>query len=338
MNQRRIQKIILPILTLLVGFGIGWAVHTSSVTISQVTQVRDNFSGYKFTAPLLYIRVPQDVSVPQYKELKDTVTSYIAQKKNDGDITRTSVYFRDLSSNMWFGIGENEEYAPASLLKVGIMDAFLKLAESDPGLLLSKITMKPEAQDMNGGYQYYPPKNPLQTGETYGTQELLSRMIIESDNNAARAFKAFIGDNALLKTYSDLNVINASSSSSPSQVTATPLTYSRIFRIMYNGTYLSHTLSEEALELLSKTDFIQGIVHGVPAGTIVSHKFGETTLASMGKTFHQLHDCGIVYYPEHPYLLCVMTESTQDFPVLEKVIQDISATAWVDVAKLYPQK
>jgi hypothetical protein len=52
---------------------------------------------------------------------------------------------------------------------------------------------------------------------------------------------------------------------------------------------------------------------------IVAHKFGERI---MGDSF-QLHDCGIVYYPDNPYLLCVMTKG-HDFYKQQTAIQIIS--------------
>jgi hypothetical protein len=53
----------------------------------------------------------------------------------------------------------------------------------------------------------------------------------------------------------------------------------------------------------------------------VAHKFGERTGFAGG--VKQLHDCGIVYYPKNPYLLCIMTRGT-DFTKLESTIAAVS--------------
>jgi hypothetical protein len=62
-------------------------------------------------------------------------------------------------------------------------------------------------------------------------------------------------------------------------------------------------------------------VAGVPSGTVVAHKFGERVLPS--KNVKQLHDCGIVYYPQFPYVLCVMTRGN-DFVTLQQAIKGVS--------------
>jgi len=84
------------------------------------------------------------------------------------------------------------------------------------------------------------------------------------------------------------------------------------------------------LEFLSQVEFKEGIVAGVPRDVVVSHKFGERGTADSNTL--QLHDCGIVYYPSNPYLLCVMTRGS-DFEKLKEVIKTISATIYREIKK-----
>ena len=76
--------------------------------------------------------------------------------------------------------------------------------------------------------------------------------------------------------------------------------------------------SEKALDILSKTTFNDGLVAGVDKGITVSHKFGEY----VGQQI-ELHDCGIIYYPENPYFLCIMTRG-DNLDNLKDVIKNIS--------------
>ena len=58
----------------------------------------------------------------------------------------------------------------------------------------------------------------------------------------------------------------------------------------------------------------------------VAHKFGERELPNAD----QLHDCGIVYVPKHPYLLCVMTRG-DSLTNLTTVIAGLSEVVYNDV-------
>ena len=51
----------------------------------------------------------------------------------------------------------------------------------------------------------------------------------------------------------------------------------------------------------------------------------------------QLHDCGIVYYPKHPYLLCVMTRG-DSFEYLDDTIRDISHLVYQEVNEHYQEQ
>jgi len=65
----------------------------------------------------------------------------------------------------------------------------------------------------------------------------------------------------------------------------------------------------------------------VPKEVRVAHKFGELGLPNGEK---QLHDCGIIYYPGNPYLLCVMSKG-KDSQKLSGIIQTISSMVYKEV-------
>lgn len=145
---------------------------------------------------------------------------------------------------------------------------------------------------------------------------------------ANSALIQLIGEDKVFKVYDDLKLHRPSEDKEGYTVQE----YSYLFRVLYNGTYLSKELSERVLELLSKTKFANGIVAGVPSGTVVSHKFGIKTLSD---DVRELHDCGIVYYPENPYFVCVMTRG-YNFDDLSSILKTISEKIWNNV-HLIPQ-
>ena len=155
-------------------------------------------------------------------------------------------------------------------------------------------------------------------------------MIAESDNNAARVLSVHAPNNYLADVYGDFGLPVVTNED---ENIISPKMYMRLFRILYNASYLGRGRSQQALELMTQTSFTDGIVAGVPQGTSVSHKFGEREIfVGSGKTptLTQLHDCGIVYYPRFPYGICIMTEGG-DLQKLKLVIAHVSQTIYEEV-------
>ena len=53
-----------------------------------------------------------------------------------------AVYFRDLHDGPWFGINEDKEFDPASMMKVPVMIAWLKRAETNPIVLNETVDLQ----------------------------------------------------------------------------------------------------------------------------------------------------------------------------------------------------
>jgi beta-lactamase class A len=315
-------------------FALGWygrhwyaAAHPRPATPS-ATEVRADSSEYKFINPILYSNDDKQ-NYTELDPLVNSLNAYIKTATADGDADSVSVYFRDLNSGHWTGINENEQYQPASLLKVAILLAYLKHATEDPSFLDKQVYY----QAASTTDQYYPPAKTLASGY-YTAEQLLESMIVYSDNSAETAL--LMADetdfNNLLKTF-QLPVVPADTSNYASSNFMSAAQYSTFFRALYNGTYLPWDLSEQALGLLASTNFHEGLVAGVASGTIVAHKFGErtSTLKDGSLINRELHDCGIIYYSDDPYLLCVMTQG-QTFPQLANVISTISKLVYTYVA------
>lgn len=109
--------------------------------------------------------------------------------------------------------------------------------------------------------------------------------------------------------------------------------YSSMFRLLFNATYLSKDKSNQLLGMMSKSNYTGGLVTGVPATVKVAHKFGERAFDN--STTRQLHDCGIVYLPGSPYLLCVMTRGN-DFNEPKTVISDVSGIVYSKMSAVKP--
>ena len=284
----------------------------------RVKEVRK--SGYKMINPVLdYYELEQSL-VSETKSMQSKITGYIDKVKSEGKVEMVSVYYRDLNNGPWLGIGEDEHYSPASLLKVPFLIAALKQAEEDPTFLDKKIKYE---SNIDNNKQNIVDGTQLEVGKEYTIRELLEYMIIHSDNDAKNLLLMNLWKPVFHDVFYDLGIPIENYTDADNFLTVKE--YASYFRILYNATYLNKNMSEQALLLLSKTNYNNGIVAGVPSGVVVAHKFGERFFPQ--QNIKQLHDCGIVYKPGQPYLICVMTRG-HDYPVMAKVIADISAIVY----------
>ena len=341
------QKAI-PVLCYLVAGGIlGWLIHTS-FTQPQIYRgelLRQDNSGYKFIDPLLACDIGTEDAFPEFAPIKQSLQTLINQEESKDTVESISVYVRSMRGARWFEINGDQIYAPASLLKVFIMMAYYKEAEdvsavkdvTQSDVLQRQVVFQgspnPAVDDTPGEVIPH-----LISGQTYSINEVINQMIIYSDNDALTTLL----DNFDPQTLADLKEIffdlNIPSPLNVSESTLNfmPVTdYAMVFRVLFGATYLSRTSSEQALKLMSQAHYADGLVAGVPQGTVVAHKFGDTTVPNAdSSSTDELHDCGIVYYPNHPYLLCVMTKGS-NFADLQKSIQDISQLAYKQLGAYY---
>jgi beta-lactamase class A len=289
-------------------------------------QVREG-SGYQFINPLLECEVA-DGSIDARKEnFQDEVADYIEELKQERNLSDAAVYFRDLNNGPSFGVGENDRFFPASLLKVPIMMAYYHLAEKDDSML--RMPIKYTEEKKLGITPTIIPKEELTLGEVYTVDDLIRRMIVYSDNQAVSLLTAGLPLPVMKDLFAMLGVPDDVLYDAQSKLTVKE--YASFFRILFNSSYLSRESSEKALMLLANTEYNDALAAGVPDSVVVAHKFGE---AGTGSVERQLHDCGIVYFPNHPYLACIMTRG-QSSESLKESIRDISRYLYERVDEQY---
>lgn len=316
-------------LALLIAFGAGWFSGISWLKNNDTGPVKETrLEGYDFINPLLECEPTRDSIGKELLPFHHKVGHLIEEKKQKNQVTHVSVYFRDMNNGLSFDIHGREKFSPASLLKVPLMIAYLKWGEKNPDLLSRKILFN--IAD-NTSTQTFKPAVALVPGKAYTVDDLLFHAIVYSDNSAYFLLFASIDPRVLHRVYTDLGLVVPKVRNRDDYMSV--VEYASFFRILYNGSYLNKDLSEKALQYLSEVDFKQGLVAGVPPGTVVAHKFGEKTFGETAE-IKQLHDCGIVYYPRHPYLLCVMSRG-DSFEYLDETIRDISGVVYEEVDRQY---
>ncbi len=322
--------IVFAISACVIGFLAGYFVWNEPKNFSGIGSQDRIIGQYKFINPLLECNLAQGAIDSSKQNFSKKLNTFVEDLKKRGDAQDISVMFRDLNNGPTFGINEQKDFIPASLLKVPVMMAYFSWSEEDPSVLDKKILFKEEYKLGDQGLQLIASRQPLEIGKEYKVIDLIEQSIVYSDNQAVTLLVQNIDqeriDNVFELLGVDLDVIRSE------RGRLTVKEYASFFRILFNASYLSRINSNRALEMLSRSEFRDGLVAGVPDNVLVSHKFGESgTLQGE----HQLHDCGIVYYPKHPYLICIMSSGEKTVG-LERVIEDISQFVFEEIARQYP--
>ena len=313
----------LILLIFIFGCGLGYFIGVHKNDSSDDLEERRLIGGYKFISPLL--ECTDELSrTTTTQEVKDAVVAYVESAVKNQKVSNVAIYYRDLNNGPWFGYNERDIFSPASLVKVPLMILYLKEAEFNPEILQTKIVNNIENTESFYESADYQPEERISFGSEYGVEELISKMIEQSDNVAYKLLFDSMDNRKYVQIFKEFGVDFSRAYDNPDGDTISLRDYASFFRILYNASYLNKDYSEKALEILSHSTFKAGIVAGVPENVAVAHKFGERFFTDTGEK--QLHDCGIIY-AENPYLLCVMTKG-RDFRELEEAISKVSSIVY----------
>ncbi len=304
-----LKKVVILIFLLMLGGACGFFyARKNSVESDLAGNGPRRISGkYKYVSPLIACNFSENKEYREYMPLEKAFQDIVQSGITDHKIETASVYFRDLSSGRWVGLNPDQTYWPASLLKVPMLLASLNYIEEHPEFLKSAVKLV-GTEDKNAG-EFFSSAHHTVLGKNYTVEELLKYMSSYSDNNALIAVASLIDHKNIDDVYTEASItIPKNQSNFPAFISVKQ--YSYFFRMFYNAAYINQIFSDYALSLLAQSDFKQGIVAGVPPEIEVAHKFGEQSLGPDQKSEKYLHDCGIVYFPNKAYLLCVMTKGT----------------------------
>jgi beta-lactamase class A len=268
--------------------------------------------------------------IRELKPFRYKVDALVQEKIDEEEASSVSVYFRDLDNGNWFGIREDEKFSPEIQLKLPILIAYFKWSEDNPLVLRKKILFR--GVGVTPAPLYLRSPKPLETGTEYAVNDLLFRMIAYGDNDAYTLLMANLPTAYLQKVAKDLYV------NYDPEVTGDSLTlsaYASYFRILFNASYLNEEMSEKALRYLARSAFRNGMASGIPSDSNIASKAGERVIKTVNSEgvpveVLQLHEFGIIYHPERPFLLGI-TVRGGDFQDLARVIRDITKLVYSEV-------
>jgi len=276
--------------------------------------------------PLLDTSV-NDNSVQQdiinFDPLRQNIKQYLASLN-----IPHSFYFEYLPNGVNIRDGEDQTTIAASLMKTPIVMDLYSLAEAKKLDLRQTTTI--EQDDINNDPEYGNPAglspSDLTVGQTITYKQAAYLALHDSNNTAIDIVKRII--NPLLTSDTDvvssLDVAYTNTGSDPStrvfQISAR--SYGSIMKCLYYSCFLNPKDSQEVLTDLIGSAGQNELAAGVPSGVQVAHKIGSAQ--------NRQSDCGIVYQPKQPYLVCTMffpgqqTTAIDTSPYFQKISKMIS--------------
>lgn len=312
--------------TFLGGLGLYLWLNTSTPLLQRI---HPRASRYLYINPLLAVDTSSSKQFSNDAALELELQGLVNQEERDQNISDAAVYYRDIEAGYWTGINETSVFSPGKLLKIPIMITYLKLAESDPSILEKEVTF---TKDHAHGEDLFSPPDSLVARQTYTVNDLIERMIVSGDSDAADLLFDTVDKGSLNEVFSDLGIEFREDKGTTDIIQLK--FYSLFFRVLYNATYLNRESSEKALELLVRADNQLGIGAALPKDVEIANRFGGRSYVDHGTKYFEMHDCGIVYYPRHPYLLCSVARG-RDIGHLEAFLKKLGERVYTETSYKY---
>lgn len=272
------------------------------------------FENYAFLSDEVDCNVAYAIDKSSYRALREALGDEVARRVASGEITSASVFFRDLKRGPTFGVNEYDALFPATLLKLTLIITYFDIAEEYPELFVEKILDADAASSVDGAT----------------VRELLTRTAHETGDEAYAALRAHLrtlpeGEALLMKRAGELGLVVHPASGIEESVTVKG--YSSMIHSLFFARFLAPESANEVLRILSESKR-QGIAAAVPSEIAVAHRFGTPTRLLEGRI--RMHDCGVVYFPENPYSLCVVALGYDEGQLLD-TIEAISHMVYEEV-------
>lgn len=255
---------------------------------------------YPYLSKRIFAENQNDILI-NFIPLRQTMREYI--NKQEGKV---GVYFEYLPSGISIGVNDKVELRLASLSKVPIAMSIYKKIEREQMSPSDVLVIEKSHLDQGFGTLWKRGE-----GAELSVQKLIELSLIESDNTAYNALLGQLTGQELNEVYRSLDIsITVGTGEDEKYLRVSPKNYSSIFRSLYLSSFLSKENSNHILKLLTQTTFNDKIAAGVPDTIKVSHKIG--TFEDVDTSQDVFIDCGIIYVPNRPYILCAFVLDTNE--------------------------
>lgn len=224
------------------------------------------------------------------------------------------ISIQNLATGQTLSIRGEEKFPSASLIKVSILVALLDEVRRGTIRLDDPISMI--ARDQVGGSGVL---RHFHSGLQITVEDAARLMIILSDNTATNLLLDKVPMRTVWATMDSLGLtatrihsktfLRATSVAMDSSVryglgVTTPDETVRLFALLHQGRAVSPRMDSLALAILRQNEDGNKLVRWLPSGATAAHKSGDVDQSR--------NDCGILYGPDAPVAVCVMTRENRD--------------------------
>lgn len=215
------------------------------------------------------------------------------------------VSFLDLITGAQFSIQGDRSVHSASTIKLVIMAELMARIHAGALTLDQKIVITPEMKTGGDGIL-----KELEPGHAFTLKEIMTLMIIVSDNQATNILIDLLGMDAInirAKTMGLQNTVlgrkmmdsEARKQGRDNYISANDI--SSILKSIYDGTLIDAASSQIMLDILLRQQQSGRLQLYLPEEVPVAHKCGDLDYLE--------NDGGIIYVEGHPYILVVLTSA-----------------------------
>jgi beta-lactamase class A len=290
----------------------GYLYLKAPVTTTTNKSLQEYEKKYPFLSKRILQDFPNDILIkfsPLRKDLRSIVEPWGSQ---------FAFFFEYLPTGVTIGVNEKDEFSAASLLKVPVVMAYYlqqetegKSHDSEAVILTKKMLHVDYGSLWKRG-----------EGAKVTLGEAVEYALKESDNTAVEVIISKTNYKYFQEVYDGLDVDSKEVREIP---VITLKNYSSILKALFFASVVNKEHSEKILSLLTESIYKDKLPSGVSENIKVAHKIGVAD--------NQLYtDCGIVYVPRRPYLLCLFSVSDENMArdrmeKISKTVYDFVSTA-----------
>ena len=249
------------------------------------------------------------------EQLEKQVSDYIGTQQGT-----VAVAFYDLEEKTGFSIHGEKRVPSASTIKLVIMAEVMRRVRTGELSLDAGITVTEEMKTGGDGIL-----KELMPGHVFTLREILTLMIIVSDNEATNILVNMLGMEAVNQMAGALGLkaavlgrrmmdSEAKKKGHDNYICADDI--AKIYKMLWEGTCIDEEASAFMLDVLKRQQQSGRLQLYLPEEVEVAHKCGDLDFLE--------NDGGIIFLPGHPYILVVLTSDMKSNKEGREVIGEIS--------------